>query len=180
MAGTVVRAAGALPVWVVTDDPHVAEWAATVTAESLMVGQDGLNASVAAAVEAAAAAGFERVIVAHADLPLAEDLRVVDGPGAAIAPDRHGDGSNVLSVPTEAGFVFAYGPGSFERHRSEAARCGLAVTVVDEPALALDVDSVDDLRLLSEISAQGDISVGCVQGLGGLRAPSDVRATEAP
>lgn len=150
MAGAAVRAARALPVWVVTDDDEVAAWATTVGAEALRVGRDGLNASVAAAVEAAASAGFGRVIVAHADLPLAADLGVVAGPGVAIAPDRHGDGSNVLSVPVGAGFEFAYGPGSFGRHRREAERCGLSVTVIDEPSLALDIDSVDDLLLLAD------------------------------
>ncbi len=148
MAHTVVAAAGSLPVWVVTDDDEVAAWASAVRAAVCRVGRPGLNASITAAVSAAADAGYARVIVAHADLPLAEDLAIVTGSGLAIAPDRHGDGSNVVSVPTEVRFEFAYGPGSFERHCSEAARLGLAVTVINEPSLAFDVDNPDDLKML--------------------------------
>ena len=43
-------------------------------------------------------------------------------------PDRYGNGTNVLALPTDAGFQFSYGPGSFARHRAEAdgsaAPCG--------------------------------------------------------
>jgi 2-phospho-L-lactate guanylyltransferase len=60
-------------------------------------------------------------------------------------PDRHGDGSNVLAVPTGAGFSFSYGPGSFDAHRAEARRLELAFEVIDDPDLAWDVDGPDDL-----------------------------------
>ena len=83
-----------------------------------------------------------------ADLPLADDLRVVDGPGLAIAPDQTRDGSNVLSIPLGSGFEFHYGPGSFAAHCAEAERLGLEITVVDEPSLALDVDDPGDLAHL--------------------------------
>ncbi|MEC8069218.1 MAG: 2-phospho-L-lactate guanylyltransferase, partial [Actinomycetota bacterium] len=89
-----------------------------------------------------------RVIIAHADLPLADDLRVVDGPGLAIAPDQARDGSNVLSIPLTSGFTFHYGPGSFAAHCAEAERLGLEITVVDDPSLALDVDDPGDLAHL--------------------------------
>ena len=48
-------------------------------------------------------------------------------------------------VPTDAGFVFAYGPGSFRRHAAEGRRLGLGVRVVREPRLGWDVDVPDDL-----------------------------------
>ncbi|MEO0495395.1 MAG: 2-phospho-L-lactate guanylyltransferase [Actinomycetota bacterium] len=147
MAERVVHAARDLPVHVVTDDPDVLRWAERLGAAGLAPGVNGLNESIAAAV-AALAAGDDppaRVIIAHADLPLAEDLRVVDGPGVAIAPDDPRDGSNVMSIPLDAGFTFHYGPGSFDAHRAEADRLGLAVTVIDEPTLALDVDDPGDL-----------------------------------
>ena len=64
-----------------------------------------------------ATAGFDLAIVAHGDLPLAEDLTVAAGfDGVTLVPDRHDDGTNVLAVPTGAGFVFHYGPGSFGLH----------------------------------------------------------------
>ena len=145
MAARVVEAAGSLPTRIVTDDSGVVEWAHSRQVGVMTVGRQGLNASVTAAVEHAARVGFERAIIAHADLPAATDLSVVDHAGVCIAPDRAHDGSNVMCVPTGAGFVFAYGPESFNRHRAEAERLGLALTIIDDEQLAWDVDDPADL-----------------------------------
>ena len=145
MATRVVAAAHDLPVRVVTDDAGVVAWAHEQRVGVLRVDEKGLNPSVTAAVADAAGAGFERAIVAHADLPAAHDLRVVDRVGVCIAPDRVRDGSNVMCVPTSAPFVFAYGPGSFRRHCAEAERLGLPLSVVDDDSLAWDVDDPADL-----------------------------------
>jgi hypothetical protein len=51
----------------------------------------------------------------------------------------------VLAVPTGAGFRFAYGPGSFARHRGEARACGLPARIVRDDRLAWDVDLPADL-----------------------------------
>ncbi len=148
MAKTVVAAAHDLPVRVVSDDAGVGDWAISLGVGVLAPGVRGLNQSIAAAfaeVRLELPSPDARVVIAHADLPLAHDLRVVNGPGVAIAPDRHRDGSNVMSIPASADFKFAYGPGSFELHQQEAARCGLTVTVIDDPRLGLDIDHPDDL-----------------------------------
>lgn len=151
MAERVVRAAHDLPVRVVSDDPAVATWAAGLRAGVIAPLVNGLNPSVSAAVNALRCeiTAQGRIIIAHADLPRANDLRIVRGPGLAIAPDRHGDGSNVVSIPAHVDFNFCYGPGSFEAHRAEAARLGLDVTVIEDPTLALDVDHPADLVELS-------------------------------
>jgi len=161
MAETVVAAAHDLSVWVVTDDDEVADWARTRGALSCTVGVIGLNPAVTVAATAAAAAGASRIIIAHADLPYASDLRVVTGTGVAIAPDRHRDGSNVMSLPTNTGFVFAYGPGSFERHRAEAARLGLDFTEIDDASLGRDVDSPADLPTREFNDAPDHARSGC-------------------
>ncbi len=146
LATKVIAAAGAMPVMVVTDDPGVATWADRQGAQMLWRPAQGLNDAVAHGVARLATEGVERVIVAHADLPFATDLGLADGfDGVTVVPDRHGDGNNVLSVPTRAGFRFAYGPGSFHRHVDETERLGLALRVLDEPTLAWDVDTADDL-----------------------------------
>lgn len=146
MATTVVRAAGGLPVWVVCDDDDVAAWAAATGAHVLWRPGRGLNGAVADGVAELAAAGVDRVIVAHADLPHALDLGwVADAGGVTLVPDRRDDGTNVACVPARSGFVFTYGPGSFARHCAEAARLGLALRVVREPRLGWDVDIPDDL-----------------------------------
>ena len=44
-------------------------------------------------------------------------------PGSiTLVPDRHDDGTNVLALPADVGFRFAYGPGSFRHHLAEAAQ----------------------------------------------------------
>ena len=148
MAERVVDAADGLPIHVATDDAGVAAWARAMGAAVVGAGRPGLSLAVAVAVDRLAGAGIERAVVAHADLALARTLRPAAGPGMTIVPDRRRDGSNVLCVPTGAGFRFAYGPGSFKRHVAEAGRLGLAVTVLDDPDLATDIDHPDDLRHL--------------------------------
>lgn len=151
MAGQVLLAAGSLPVAVVCDDPEVADWARQRGARVISEPGRGLNGAVAEGVHQLAAAGFEKVIIAHADLPLARDFAWVAGfDGVTIVPDRHDDGTNVLGVPATSGFRFAYGPGSFSRHVDEAQRLGLPVRIVREAHLGWDIDVPADLEALSD------------------------------
>ncbi len=146
MASNVVRAAGGLPVAVVCDDDGVAAWAADVGATVIWRPGRGLNAAVADGVEQLAVDGYDRVIVAHADLPHALDLTwVADFAGITLVPDRHDDGTNVVCLPTTAGFTFAYGPASFARHVAEAERLGLPLRVERSQRLGWDVDLPADL-----------------------------------
>jgi 2-phospho-L-lactate guanylyltransferase len=148
MATNVAAAAGHLPVHVVCDDEEVATWAAGVGASVIWRPGRGLNAAVTDGVEHLAALGFDKVIVAHADLPHALDLSwVADFDGITLVPDRRDDGTNVACVPSRAGFAFAYGPGSFERHQLEAARLQIPVRIEREQRLGWDVDVPDDLQM---------------------------------
>jgi len=153
MAEGVVRAATPLPVTVVCDDPAVAAWARALGVTVEWTPGLGLDGAVEAGVAAVEAAGATRVVVAHADLPLARGLATLAQPGEreptsiTLVPDRHGDGTNVVVLPAGCGFRFAYGPGSFARHRAEAARLGIAVHVVHDPRLGWDVDLPADLDL---------------------------------
>jgi 2-phospho-L-lactate guanylyltransferase len=146
MATSVVQAASPLPVSVVCDDAAVADWAEEVGAEVLWTPGRGLDGAVAEGVDVLGGRGVARVIVAHADLPHAVELAWVgDGDGVTLVPDRRDDGTNVICVPTRSGFRFAYGAGSFARHRGEAERLGLEVRIVREPRLGWDVDVPADL-----------------------------------
>jgi 2-phospho-L-lactate guanylyltransferase len=146
MADRVVSAAFPLPVAVVCDDKAVADWARTRGALVVWEPGRGLNGAVEAGVSHLQAAGVVEVIVAHSDLPRATDLSDVQGEGGVtLVPDRYGNGTNVMAVPADAGFQFSYGPGSFARHRAEAARLGLPLRVLDRPDLAWDIDEPADL-----------------------------------
>jgi 2-phospho-L-lactate guanylyltransferase len=149
MAAQVVAAARHLPVAVVCDDRGVAEWARARGVLVVWEPGRGLNGAVEAGVDQLARLGVEQVIVAHADLPLATDVTwVARFAGVTLVPDRANDGTNVACVPALAGFRFAYGPGSFARHRAEARRLGLPLRVVREASLGWDVDVPADLRSL--------------------------------
>lgn len=160
MATRVVRAAQGLPVSVVCDDGEVARWAVTVGADVIWRPGRGLNGAVNDGVDELARQGIEDVIVTHADLPGASDLTPIAGfKGVTLVPDRHRDGTNVLCIPARSGFLFAYGPGSFARHRLETVRLGLDVRIVDEPRLAWDIDTPDDLNPPRELHIPEPISI---------------------
>lgn len=154
MADRVMDAAHPLPVAVVCDDTEVARWARTRGALVVWEPGRGLNGAVEAGVDHLRAGGVTQVTVAHADLPRATDLpRVGDAPGITLVPDRYGNGTNVIAIPTDAGFQFSYGPGSFARHRIEAARLGIPVRVLDRPDLAWDIDEPADVVPVATSSA---------------------------
>lgn len=153
MTAHVIAAAGPLSVAVVCDDDEVAAFAVERGAEVLWTPGLGLNGAVAEGVARLVAVGVDEVVVAHADLPFAAGLAALAGtPGTAtLVPDRHDRGTNVLAVPAGAGFAFAYGAGSFARHRAEASRLGLVERVVRDPALGWDVDVPADLHPPTEL-----------------------------
>lgn len=156
MAERVVGAAGDLPVVVVSSAPEVRAWAGALELE-VLDDPGSLDAAARVGLDHWTAAGAGRVAVVHADLPLVESLAGLSQPGtspvAVLAPCHRGDGTPALSVPAGSAFEFAYGPGSFERHRRSAAAAGLEVReVLDVEGLRRDVDSVDDLDALVELA----------------------------
>lgn len=154
MATKVLRAAGTLPVFVVCDDDDVASWAGAEGAEVSWQPGRGLNEAVSAAVTDLQAQGFSRALVVHADIPRAHDLARLapEASGLLLVPDRHQDGTNLIGLPTSAPFRFAYGPGSFERHRAEATRLGLSLRIVADDDLGWDVDVPSDLSALEGLA----------------------------
>ena len=149
MATHVIAACAPLPVAVVCDDEEVAAWASALGAAVLWAPGRGLNGAVGAGVAHLARAGAQWVTIAHGDLPHARGLGTLPPfEGVTLVPDRRDDGTNVLRLPAVGDFRFAYGPGSFRAHRSEARRLGLAVRVLRVPDIAYDVDwpaDVDEL-----------------------------------
>jgi 2-phospho-L-lactate guanylyltransferase len=151
LANAVAAATGELPAVVVSSAPEVREWARD---RGLAVIDDPgtLDAAAATGREWLAGQGLKRAVIAHADLPNARTLAPLTRDGAqpivALVPCHRDDGTPVLSVPVDAPFRFAYGPGSFRKHAAEARRLGLGLRVVRDPDLAFDVDLTDDLEAL--------------------------------
>jgi 2-phospho-L-lactate/phosphoenolpyruvate guanylyltransferase len=148
MAERVVLAARPLPVAVVSNAAEVRAWAASLRL-AILDDPGGLDEAARAGQHWAASLESPRVVIAHADLPLARGLARLAGdrsrPIVAAVPCHRDDGTPVLSLPATVPFVFAYGRGSFRRHAAEARRLGLGFRVVRDRALAYDVDAPEDL-----------------------------------
>jgi 2-phospho-L-lactate/phosphoenolpyruvate guanylyltransferase len=112
----------------------------------------GLNPALQVALAHVSREGGTRMIVLFADLPLLtsqdiELLAVAPAETIAMAPDRHGTGTNALSLPLPQakGFTFCFGPDSFAKHHAEANRLGIRIEEVHSRGLARDVDMPEDL-----------------------------------
>lgn len=150
MASRVVAAAVPFPVIIVCDDDEVADWAQQRGAAVVRQQTPGLNNAAKAGFDAAREAGFDWAIIAHSDLPLAthfDHLVNESMPRIQIGmvSDQHGDGTNVLVIATDNDFGFHYGPGSCRAHCDEAIRRGFEFRITVDIALAIDIDTPDDL-----------------------------------
>ena len=152
LADGVVQSLGSTPVFVVCDDPDVRRWAEDSGATALWTAQLGLNRAVDDGVAAVAAAGFDHVVVTHADLPIPNGLvGTARAKTSTFVPDRRRDGTNVMAFPTASPVPAQYGPGSFRRHRTSAATATVEVRV--DHHLSIDLDTPSDLThpLLREV-----------------------------
>lgn len=140
-------------VLIVTSSLEAAEVARINGAVALREDSGSLNAALRGARDFLLLMGARRVTILPADLPqlsLADVSAMLSAqPGQfEIAPDRHGTGTNGLTVPLEVDFGYAFGKDSLARHEQEASRLGLALTRVIRTGLACDLDTVADLELL--------------------------------
>ena len=145
MAGRTGGAAAGLPVFVACDDDDVARWADGAW-RGVLGARAGLNGAVDAGRATVAGKGFDHVVIAHSDLPLARTLR----PGHCrhhLARPRSPPRRDERDEPAVAAVDTAsYGGGSFTRHLDQAMATGQRVEVRVDPRLAIDVDNPDDLR----------------------------------
>ena len=112
-------------------------------------GGGDLNLSLAIAAAAAGAGNGSGLLVVAADLPLASAaglervLAAAEAP-VAVVPSHDGGGTNVLAWRDPASFAPSFGPDSAARHLAVPG-----AVRVDEPGLALDVDTAADLELVA-------------------------------
>lgn len=151
MATQVVRAALAYPTVVITSDSEVRIWAMSHGA-SVVADPGSLNMAATAGRKWVLEANLARAIIVHADLPYLSTLSdpASDGDALVVAasPCHRGDGTTVCAIPATSEFAFSYGPGSFSRHRLEAARLGLEFRIITDPEMSFDVDLPEDLAVL--------------------------------
>jgi 2-phospho-L-lactate/phosphoenolpyruvate guanylyltransferase len=145
---------------VVTSDPHAAEIATAHGAEVIadLSPPKGINAAVSRGLEML----IQPALVLMADLAGARpsDLEFVlanalPAPGATLVRSLDGTGTNVMLLSPPGVIEPHLGPGSLRRHLDQAERQGVAVRVLDRPALSLDVDTPADLAIFMRAPVDG-------------------------
>jgi 2-phospho-L-lactate guanylyltransferase len=149
---TVLRAAGPASI-VLTADRRVAE-AAAGKARILDEAPDleGLNAQLEAAIATlrADSTAKERLLILHADLPLAtneaiENVLAMAKPNSITVVESRDGGTNAMLLEPPGRFPLAYGPASFALHTAAARQVGMHVSVNPNRELRLDLDTPDDI-----------------------------------
>lgn len=122
-----------------------------------LLGEDdrGHNYAAARGVRRALEEGVERVLLVPGDCPTLDPAEVeallarrIEPPSVLIVPDRHGTGTNALLLSPPDAMDPSFGPGSAQRHQSNAAAAEIRHELVELPTLALDVDTPEDLDAL--------------------------------
>ncbi|MBL8056906.1 MAG: 2-phospho-L-lactate guanylyltransferase [Anaerolineales bacterium] len=119
-----------------------------------------LNVALRRATLVARGFGATGVVVLPADLPRLRPADVealigtdLSAPAVAIAPDRHGAGTNGLLVRPPGLLAYAFGEGSYEAHLAQARAVQVEPRLVHVPGLAFDLDTADDWALNQEYTS---------------------------
>jgi 2-phospho-L-lactate guanylyltransferase len=149
--------------WVVSPDEAVLEVSRARGAEILVEEEPPLDRAIEQAEAEATGRGADALAVLLPDTPLLTPAALTRalhtfGP-VVLGPSADGRGTNLLLRRPPTAIPAAFGPDSAARHREAATAAGLPVAVVEDPAIAFDVDVPDDI-------------------LGVLRSPRPTRARE--
>ena len=133
-------------------------------------GAGDLNGALAAA--ARGVANGSPLLVVAADLPLAsaaglERVLAAEAP-VAVVPSADGAGTNVLAWREPASFAPSFGADSAARHLAVPG-----AVRVDDPGLSLDVDTVDDLRVVAGRLDPSSVTARRLKDLDMLRGRPD-------
>lgn len=144
--------------WVVGGDSTVEQATQAAGATWMPDEVSGLNQVVEHCFQQTLGAG-KAPLYLPADLPfLSKDdllglIRSVGDRGqVALAPDRHGMGTNGILLTGPTPFRPVLGPDSFRRHMEQVSSLGLDATVHHSPGLARDLDTPEDLDFYESLS----------------------------
>ena len=135
--------------WVVTDGAEVVEIAGERGFRTVSDPGRGLNAALDAAIAVAVDAGAASVTVIPCDAPLAFRGDLVDTGATSeivLVPSERDGGTNGLYLSPPDLLQPRFGEGSLRRHLDVAERHGYRCALLSLPRLALDIDTIDDVR----------------------------------
>ncbi|MCB1414697.1 MAG: 2-phospho-L-lactate guanylyltransferase [Xanthobacteraceae bacterium] len=142
------RLAGIL---VVTSDPQAARTAALCDAQVVDDNEaDGLNGAVRRGLDILDASKAGALVV-PADIPFATAsdysavLDLLTHYPVVLAPASSDGGTNALALRQAGSLKPCFGEDSFNVHRAQAARAGLAVGIARSEGLGHDIDRIDDI-----------------------------------
>jgi len=133
-------------------------------------GAGDLNAALASAAKSG---DGSPLLVVAADLPLASAaglervLAAAEAP-VAVVPSADGGGTNVLAWRDPGSFAPSFGPDSAARHLAVPG-----AVRVDDPGLALDVDTAEDLRTVAGRLDPSSVTARRLRDLDMLRGRPD-------
>lgn len=148
---------------VTTPDADVAAHSEIAGAEALLRPDPGLNAAIDAGAAALGLGEDDSLLVVLGDVAGARPVdfealyaAAAELPArcAVLAPSGDGGSSALLRRPPDV-IPSRFGPHSGKQHREAAALAGVAWSEVPLPALAVDLDSADDLRRFAASESGG-------------------------
>ena len=144
-------------------DPHLRVWNESTLAVR------GLNSALTAALTKAEC---DSVLLIHGDLPFLQRVDITRVVSAAsrvdvvLCSDQTATGTNALLMPRDTPLVLSFGERSFDRHREAATTLGVSWAAVQASGIATDIDSPEDLLLLSvEAAGLGGSTVAWCQDI---------------
>jgi 2-phospho-L-lactate guanylyltransferase len=142
---------------VVGEDSQVQRVAEKLGATYLSATEAGLNPAIEEATSWCMQRGAASVLVLPADIPLLTSkdvnrlLELGAGGGTVVLSPSQNGGTNALLRSPPKLIPACFGPKSFIKHMKEAYAKGVNVKLYYSAGTALDVDSAEDLKKLSEI-----------------------------
>jgi 2-phospho-L-lactate guanylyltransferase len=165
------QSTGVTHTFVVTSDPAAAELSRASGAHVLRdhAPPRGMNPAVAVGQAEVEDRLIDAVLILTADLPLvrADDLDGIlaalrPGRGAVLVPSRDGTGTNALAIAPPFGIASRLGANSRALHEFALVNAGIEVCQLEIPSLALDIDTADDLLVLTLCDHRGRAARCCV------------------
>ncbi len=157
---------------VVSKDQMVSRVARNLKVTYLKERRTGLNETVSEAVYWCVNRGASSVLLLPADIPLVTSkcLKRIFTFGErfsmVISPSRSGKGTNALFLtPPNVSPTF-YGPGSFQKHVKEARKLQITFYTYRSPEIALDIDTVEDLKYFVSLKAKETASYKMLEKTG--------------
>ena len=112
------------------------------------------------------------MLLIHGDLPFLQRVDITRVVSAAsrvdvvLCSDQTATGTNALLMPRDTPLVLSFGERSFDRQREAATTLGVSWEAVQASGIATDIDSPEDLLLLSvEAAGLGGSTVAWCQDI---------------